>query len=1461
MRGVKEDLIRAYEDGWLARRLFNPEVQRGRVTFDGVNVVSYVAKAPEVAAWMVQMASTKLNLRGVNYPVVFKPWMTKIDLKDLRLKEAETNFWIVALRVPFEVFYYLASAMEGLVGGVKHMHPPEVDRSRPKLVNVKFDMESQARYRVEDTLAVESPKGKIWRMEVATPNTDWCRALGERGKGFFRLNSQNLEDPGLKVWVRDNMETWNSAKDQFQTTADWLDGGLARVSGMMSVCSRILARDRNREEDQCRKAVEEAERKMMQHPISERTWAAERARRLGEWEKIQAAKHGRWEETLKIKGIVVHDKLTKKTFRRLLPSAAHQQVVQLNHPFDPAAAPAAAPAEMLEYARLYYADILTARRLADSPLSDLSQGSDMWQQTEVLLTPQERLSLDRPITLEELAQTLRVMATGKAPGRNGLSVEFFRCCWDALGPPLVEVYNKVLVGECLGAAMTHGVIALMFKKGDKTNVRNYRPIFLLNVDYKILAKTMALRLGKILPRLVERDQGAFVQGRSIFHNILTTIESVEVLKGEHRDMAVLMLDLEKAYDRVGWSFVLTTLRRMGFGDGFCRWVLAMYTAASFAVQVNGHLSRSFQLTRSLRQGCLLAPLLFVLQLEVPLNCIRKHQLIKGLPLAEGRECRAKALADNLFLVPENSVASLGAIKAVLEEDAEKQFNLDFVHLFTNTSRFRVEEVGSELKHANDQLAKMKDELARCTKDLEGAKTQRYYLVSATNDATSAKSALDKDLEVVKKAVEEKSRGLESSEAALLRSTAQNRKLQAEVDRLRREVDSTAKRFEATLETLESTRQAKEEAYQLAEEYKRMLTEEMDSQMRGDEERTLRWEAALENANRQYREAVEKIHSQQRLLEDAREELRVAREEAAAVQKELDTLKEQHKVAVEGVAKLRQVLKGVKQQQKEASEGASNLRVDLIEAREDASLAEKRARNLQAEIEKLREEVRGAEERERKLQREMEEVRKVKTAATKGEGGGRKQVVDELEAKLELAQQAKADSEARAERAETDARIARVAEARAKAMAGAAESRMKATLQESEMRLAAAIEEAESRVASAQREVVACRQSEAKAVATLEAMRKETMEERKKYQTATAEAEEVSALAKMAKEEMEITTLRSREAEQRAEARVREMKTRSQAAESQVRALKEELKLLQGQLRGLKMQFDTVSRRAEEEATRAKDANEEVASLQQQMQELQVREREAAEKAERAETEKLVVEGQLRMFKAEAESRRKGTLNTKCVRDSAGDTPSDSSFTGSTRSKHRHRATYKSERDNACDDTPSDNSFSGSIRSKHRQGVHHASSEDGVSIGSPSGDFKLTEEKLRRTSRALTRVVSHQPRYGGADGLGSNPDWYNQSLFVDYRCFYILVFLHYTADEARSSSLPSLFELRGWGFVLAQEEGGGGVGVFGSRTPCSGHAEEEGGGGGRCFREQDAVLCTCRGGGASYRQIDFCLHIF
>ncbi|GBG67350.1 hypothetical protein CBR_g487 [Chara braunii] len=94
-------------------------------------------------------------------------------VKDDLIRSFEDG-WL-ARRVPLDAMYYLPSAVEGLIGGLKQMHAPEANRSRPKLMNVKIDMEPQARFKVEDTLNIESPKGEWWKVEVATPYSDWCR--------------------------------------------------------------------------------------------------------------------------------------------------------------------------------------------------------------------------------------------------------------------------------------------------------------------------------------------------------------------------------------------------------------------------------------------------------------------------------------------------------------------------------------------------------------------------------------------------------------------------------------------------------------------------------------------------------------------------------------------------------------------------------------------------------------------------------------------------------------------------------------------------------------------------------------------------------------------------------------------------------------------------------------------------------------------------------------------------------------------------------------------------------------------------------------------------------------------------------------------------------------------------------------------------------------------------------------
>ncbi|GBG59134.1 hypothetical protein CBR_g32151 [Chara braunii] len=364
-----------------------------------------------------------------------------------------------------------------------------------------------------------------------------------------------------------------------------------------------------------------------------------------------------------VKNIVVYDRMSKESFQRLLPTKTSQPMKELAHPFSDMEPRVSQPDKLCGYAAMYFQDILTSRRPEEGPDTDLSESSHHWQNLQVRLPVCGRMDLDRPITFEEAKTTLASMAKGKAHGDDGLPVEFYSTFWHVLGEDLVENFNNMLQGGRLPKNACNGIISVLFKKRDKSDIRNWRPISLLNVAYKILAKILARRLGRYLPELVSNDQAAFVRGRSIFVNIVTAVEAMETVQEYNPDFAVLLLDMEKTYDRGKWSYVLTTLRVLGFGECFCAWVIGMYSRSTASVMVSRHLSKNFSVSRSLRQGCPLAPL------ETVLCNIRAEQRIQGLP-STGRDCRVKALADDLFAVVANTKSSMKALREHLREYEE-----------------------------------------------------------------------------------------------------------------------------------------------------------------------------------------------------------------------------------------------------------------------------------------------------------------------------------------------------------------------------------------------------------------------------------------------------------------------------------------------------------------------------------------------------------------------------------------------------------------------------------------------------------------------------------------------------------------------------------------------------------------------------------------------------------------------
>jgi len=132
------------------------------------------------------------------------------------------------------------------------------------------------------------------------------------------------------------------------------------------------------------------------------------------------------------------------------------------------------------------------------------------------------------------------------------------------------------------------------------------------VDCKILTKTLASRLEKILPDLIHGDQVGFIKKRSSVDNMQRLIHLMHMNCSNPVPVAAFSLDAEKAFERVEWVFLMLTLSRFGFGASFCNWVKILYSNPKAAVLTNGLISDLFWLSRGTRQGCALSPLLFTM---------------------------------------------------------------------------------------------------------------------------------------------------------------------------------------------------------------------------------------------------------------------------------------------------------------------------------------------------------------------------------------------------------------------------------------------------------------------------------------------------------------------------------------------------------------------------------------------------------------------------------------------------------------------------------------------------------------------------------------------------------------------------------------------------------------------------------------------------------------------------------
>lgn len=278
------------------------------------------------------------------------------------------------------------------------------------------------------------------------------------------------------------------------------------------------------------------------------------------------------------------------------------------------------------------------------------------------LSQAEQEEIDADIELSDIEYAIKGMKNGKSPGNNGYPDKIF---WHDIKHLLLASFKQSFIAGHLTVHQKQGVLTLLPKKGkDLRMLKNWRPISLLNTDYKILSTCIANKLKPHLPKLVSEDQTGFIKGRYIGENIRTILDIIQFLEITNSPGILLTLDFEKAFDSINWGFIISTLKYLNFGHKYISWVKLLYSDISGTVMNNGWASNYFPLHRGVRQGCPASPYLFLLCAEMLAHAIRRDPNIKGI-MVQNTIFKITQYADDTSIFLDGTLSSLNATLSLL----------------------------------------------------------------------------------------------------------------------------------------------------------------------------------------------------------------------------------------------------------------------------------------------------------------------------------------------------------------------------------------------------------------------------------------------------------------------------------------------------------------------------------------------------------------------------------------------------------------------------------------------------------------------------------------------------------------------------------------------------------------------------------------------------------------------------
>ena len=295
------------------------------------------------------------------------------------------------------------------------------------------------------------------------------------------------------------------------------------------------------------------------------------------------------------------------------------------------------------------------------------------------LSTEDSDKLNKFISSIEIEEAIKGMKNEKSPGDDGIPKEFYHKFFHLLKDELTELYNNIKFEKIMPDSHKNATVKLLFKKGDHRSLKNWRPISLLNTDYKILSKILTNRISNVLDKIVPIEQKCGIKGRKM----TDVIRNLASYRDHSMNGFFVLIDQAKAFDRVNHEYLFMTMEALGFKGDFLELTKMLYKDITSQVMVNGHPTSKINIERGVRQGCPFSMTLFVLSTIPLINMIKADKRITGHITKHVHPVKIQSYADDTTIIinQQNEIKYIYEIFNKHSQASEAAINMEKTQIF------------------------------------------------------------------------------------------------------------------------------------------------------------------------------------------------------------------------------------------------------------------------------------------------------------------------------------------------------------------------------------------------------------------------------------------------------------------------------------------------------------------------------------------------------------------------------------------------------------------------------------------------------------------------------------------------------------------------------------------------------------------------------------------------------------